>query len=218
MRALPRIFPPPLIYKDDWEIDPRLIPFSVTRQELIAIARIVAGARADTVENDPLSAEGQFAYIFGTRATRALWRKVKWLLHRSENIESVRHPTLDWSVTYQNVDLAASLFHDPLAISGKGVGSERFIDASQGDLFERDPVAPSVFKPENSGAWFYCVSVNGEDVRAELSRPIEIGSKNFKGFRERIFIIRDGEWPKLSKMPVPESGRPIEFEPVVTRK
>ena len=69
----------------------------------------------------------------------------------------------------------------------------------------------------NSGVWFYCVSVNGDDVRAELSRPISVGGGNFDGFFERIFIIRQGEWPDLAVMPLPTGGL-TEFEPVVTRK
>jgi hypothetical protein len=218
MPALPRIYPPPLIYRDDWEIDNRLVPFEVTRAELVEVARIVAAARADIVDDDPLSAEGLFAYILGTRSTRALWRRKGWLLHRAENIESVRHPKLDWMVTYQSVDIAASLLHPPRAISGKGAGADRFIDAAQGDLFASDEIKKkSHFKAENLGAWFYCVSVMGDDVRAELSRPIGIGSNNFDGFVERIFIVREGEWPKLAVMPLPEGGA-TEFEPVVTRK
>jgi hypothetical protein len=218
MPSLPKIHPAPLIYKEDWEIEPRLLPFKATRAELVEVARAVAGARADIVDNDPLTAEGQFAYIFGTRLTRALWRRKGWLLHRAENIESVRHPKLDWLVTYQSVDLAASLLHEPRAISGKGAGADRFIDAAQGDLFEsEESMRRSVFKPENLGAWFYCVSVDGDDVRAELSRPIGVGNGNFDGFIERIFIIREGEWPKLSVMPLPQGGA-TEFEPIVTRK
>src|SRR3984893_7304790 len=109
MPSLPRIRPAPLIYKEDWEIDSRLVPFDVTRPELVEVARAVVGARADAVDNDPLSAEGQFAYIFGTRSTRALWRRKGWLLHRSENIESVQHPKRDWLVRFQSVALAASV-------------------------------------------------------------------------------------------------------------
>lgn len=209
--------PSPLIYKEDWEIDPRLVPFDVTRAELVEVARAVVGARADTVDNDPLSAEGQFAYIFGTRSTRALWRTKGWLLHRAENIESVKHPKVDWLVTYQSVDLAAGLIHGPRAISGKGEGAGRFIDAAQGDLFASEEAAPSIFKPENLGAWFFCVSVNGDDVRAELSRPLRVSGGNFDGFIERIFIIRGGEWPKLSVLPIPDGG-PADFEPAVSRK
>jgi hypothetical protein len=218
MSALPKVYPPPLVYAEDSEIDARLLPFEATRAELVEVARIVAAARADTVDDDPLSAEGLFAYILGTRSTRALWRRKGWFLHRAENIESVRHPKFDWTVTYQSVDIAASLTNPPRAISGKGAGADRFIDAAQGDLLSSiEPKRESRFKAENLGAWFFCVAVNGDDVRAELSRPIGIGSNNFEGFIERIFIIRSGEWPTLAVMPLPEGGA-TEFEPVVTRK
>jgi hypothetical protein len=217
MPALPRIYPSPRLYREDWEIDARLVPFEVTRRELVEIARAVAGARADAVDNDPLSAEGQFAYIFGTRATRALWRQKGWVLHRAENIESVRHPKLDWLVTYQSVDVAASTLQWPRAISGKGAGANRFIDAAQGDLFGDESAGRSSFKSENLGAWFFCVSVSGGDVRAELSRPIGVAGGNFEGFIERIFVIRHGEWPELCVTRLP-AGDPAEFEPIITRK
>lgn len=217
---LHRIHPAPLIYTEDSEIDKRLVPFEVTRPELVEVARAVAGARADAVDNDPVTAEGQFAYIFGTRYTRAVWRRKGWLLHREEGIESVKHPKRDWKIIYQSVDIAASLIPEPRAISGKGAGADRLIDTAQGSLFTPEQLAAwnaSRWTPMNSGAWFYCVSVNGDDVRAELSLPIGVGGGNFEGFIERIFIIRDGEWPELAMMPLPEGG-PTEFEPVVTRK
>jgi hypothetical protein len=217
---LARSYPAPLIFAEDWEIDSRLVPFGVTRPELVEVARAVAGARADAVDNDPVTAEGQFAYIFGTRNTRALCRRKGWLLHREENIESVKHPKRDWKIIYQSVDVAASPVHPPRAISGKGAGADRLIDTAQGSLFTPEELLAgnsSRFRPMNSGVWFYCVSVNGDDVRAELSRPISVGGGNFDGFFERIFIIRQGEWPDLAVMPLPTGGL-TEFEPVVTRK
>src|SRR5437016_729730 len=138
---LPRILPAPLIYAKDWEIDKRLVPFAVTRPELVEVARAVAGARADSVENDPVTAEGQFAYIFGTRYTRAAWRRKGWLLHREESIEAVKHPERDWKVIYQSVDIAASLIHSPRAISGKGAGADRLIDTAQGNFFTPEQLA-----------------------------------------------------------------------------
>jgi hypothetical protein len=219
MPILSRIhYPPPLIYTEDWEIDSRLVPFQVSRPELVEIARAVQGARADSVENDPATAEGQFAYIYGTRYTRAAWRRKGWLLYRENNIESVRHPTLDWKIIYQNVDIAASLEHEPRAVSGKKSGSERLIDVAQGNLFPPEQFKEkSGFKQTNAGIWFYCVSVKGDDVRAELSLPLRVANGNFEGFAERIFIVRGGEWPELATMPLPEGGV-TEFEPVVTRK
>lgn len=182
--ALPRPRPATLIYREDWEIDARLVPFDATRPELVEVARAVVAARADAVENDPATAEGQFAYIFGTRSTRTLWRRKGWLLHREENIEAVKHPKIDWKVIYQSVDLASHVSHDPRAASGKGSGADRLIDAGQGSLFTPEQLAAghaSKFNPLNSGAWFYCVSVNGDDVRAELSLPIGISGNNFEG-------------------------------------
>jgi hypothetical protein len=211
-------YPPCLIYKDDWEIDARLVPFAVTRPELVEIAKGVLGARSESVENDPVTAEGQFAYIYGTRYMRTAWRRKGWLLWRENNIESVRHPKIDWKVVYQNVDIAAATEHDPRAVSGKKSGSERLLDLAQGSLFPPAKLeGKSIFKATNSGVWFFCVSVNGDDVRAELSLPLRVADGNFSGFVERIFIVRGGEWPELVRSPLPETA-PTDFEPVVTRK
>lgn len=214
---LARRYPHCLVYKEDWEIDARLVPFDVTRPELIEIAKGVLGARSESVENDPATAEGQFAYIYGTRYVRAAWRRKGWLLWRENNIESVRHPQIDWKVVYQNVDLAATVGHDPRAVSGKKSGSERLLDLAQGSLFPPEQLMGRAFKATNSGVWFFCVSVNGDDVRAELSLPLGVANGNFSGFAERIFIVRGGEWSDLARNPLPESA-PTDFEPVVIRK
>src|ERR1700730_17182141 len=50
MPSIATIHPAPLVYKEDWEIDSRLVPFDVTRPELVEIARAVVGARADAVD------------------------------------------------------------------------------------------------------------------------------------------------------------------------
>jgi hypothetical protein len=55
-------------YSENSEINLRLLAFDVTRNELVAVARAVVAARADTTDNDPATAEGQLAYIYGTRA------------------------------------------------------------------------------------------------------------------------------------------------------
>jgi len=207
------------IYAEEWEVDARLKPFGVTRRELVEVARGVVGARADAVENDPVTAAGLFAYIFGTRFLRSLFRTKGWLIHRKENIEAVRHPDRDLRVIYQSVDLAASRQHNPQAVSGKGSAADRIIDAAQGSLFTEEQLAAANVanvKQINVGVWFYCVSVEGDDVRAELSLPSSIEGGNFRGFIERIFIIRGGEWARLETKPDAEAA--AEFQPVITRK
>src|SRR3546814_1473540 len=74
---------------------------------------------------------------------------------------------------YQSVDVAASDFQSPKAISGKGAGAERAIDEAQGSLFALPEWEPDthVEVPINSGLWHFCVSVAGEDVRSEEHTP-----------------------------------------------
>ena len=65
------------------------------------------------------------------------------------------------------------------------------------------------------GIWFLCVSVNGDDVRAELSLPAGVGGGNFDGFIERIYIVRAGEWEALLRRDG-DGDEVADFEPVVT--
>lgn len=68
-----------------------------------------------------------------------------------------------------------------------------------------------------TGVWFFCVSVQGDEIRAELSLPSGISGGNFEGFIEHIFILGGGEWPADVIL---DSDRPdgIEFEPAVLRR
>jgi hypothetical protein len=207
-------------YLEPWDVDRRLSPFVVTRAELWRVVAGVVAARADAVENDPATAEGQFAYIYGTRLVRALFRTKGYLLYRQDNIEGVEHRERNLKVIYQNVDLAASWLHDPRPASAKGSGSDRMIDSAQGSLFTPEQLAsaePIKFEPINTGVWYFCVSIDGDDVRAELSLPSAIENGAFGKFIERIFIVGAGEWGDLVTKLRPDS-EPAEFQPVITRK
>jgi hypothetical protein len=207
-------------YIEPWDVDARLSPFGVTRAELGRVVAGVVAARADAVENDPATAEGQFAYIYGTRFSRALFRTKGYLLYRQDNIEGVEHPERNLKIIYQSVDLAASWLHDPRPLSAKGSGSDRIIDSAQGSLFTPDQLAYAEaikFEPINTGVWYFCVSVDGDDVRAELSLPSAIENGAFGRFIERIFIVGGGEWGDLM-MKLQPDATPAEFQPVITRK
>lgn len=65
--------------------------------------------------------------------------------------------------------------------------------------------------------WFFCVSVVGDDVRAELSLPSGVSGGNFKDFIERIFIVKKGEWENI-RLRTGEDSDAVDFEPVVVRK
>ena len=212
---------PARIFREDDEVDRRLADFGVNREELIDVVRAVVAARADAIDDDPASAEGLFAYIYGTRALRQVFKRHGWIRYREDNVESVRHPSRNLKVIYQSVDFAADWLHSPKAISGKGSGADRMILSGQTSLFREEDLQPIVKTPLpeiKSGAYFFCVSVDGDDVRAELSLPSGIAKGNFAGFIERIFIVRPGEWSDLNIFRDGGDGDAAEFEPVISRK
>lgn len=207
------------IYSDDWDIDARLSEFNVTRAELYAVVREVVGARGSTVPDDPLSAGGQFAYIFGTRYLRSLLRSKGWLVSRRDNIEANVHPDRNLKVVHQNVDGACNPLRTPQALSEKGSGSARAV--AQGYLFSEEEMSALALRATYlppTGTWFFCVSIDGDDVRAELSKATRVSGGNFDTFEERIFIVRKGEWDKIRVHGGDDASDAIELEPVVRRK
>jgi len=207
-------------YIEPSDVDTRLAPFGVTRAQLWRVVAGVVAARADAVENDPATAEGLLAYIYGTRFLRSLFRTKGYLFYRQDNIEGVERPDRNLKIIYQSVDLATSWLHDPQPLSAKGSGSDRVVDSALGSLFTPEQLASAetiTLAPVNSGVWYFCVSVDGDDVRAELSLPSAIENGAFGKFIERIFIVGGGEWGDLVTKLQPDGG-PAEFQPVITRK
>lgn len=200
---------------DDVSVTDRLADFGVTRQQLVDIAHGVAAARADATPDDPAFAEGMFAYMFGTRLLRQLFGSIGWIRVEENNVAAVKHPDRPLRVIYQNVDLAADALHEPQACSGKGAGADRVI--GQATLFPPDEMAAThdrMLAELQHGAWFFCVSVDGDEIRAELSLPSGLDKGNFSGFVERIFILSGGD--ALAKRADLPSG--IDFEPAVSRR
>ena len=208
------------IYQEDWSRDQRLRElFDVTRSELIDVVREVVGARADAVENDPNFTPGMFAYIHGVRNTRGLFRPKGWNNNRKRNVELVTHPERQLSIAYQSVDLAAVEGRTPQAISEKGTGSKRVVDDHQLSLFGTsglDQIDQSP-PPSMSGLWHLCVSINGNDIRAEISLFDGIENGNFKRCIERIFLLVEGEWDNLSDSDF-DNEDATEFKPVIRRR
>lgn len=208
------------IYSEEWAVDARLREvFDASRADFVPIIHEVVGARADAVDDDPINAPGTFAYIHGVRNTRGMFRSKGWHRYRKDGMELVKHPSRRLLVGYQSVDLAAVEEHDPQAISGKGSGARRVINEAQMNLFSNYElgVIEQSQPPIQTGLWHVCVSVDQEDVRAEVSLSSGVEDGNFRGFIERIFLIRKGEWSKFSILPE-DSYDAVEFEPTIIRK
>jgi hypothetical protein len=122
-------------------------------------------------------------------------------------------------IVFQNVDSACDDNRDPKAISDKGPAATRAVDLGQKNLFkEFDEEDERQKAREKASLWYFCVYINGDDVRAELAFPRSIEEKQFKDFNERIYIIKRGEWASIMPKENDDETPAQDFEIHVTRK
>jgi hypothetical protein len=200
----------PATFREDWEIDPRLDElFRLSRKEFWRVQFAAISARADFQPHHPSNAAGLLSYIFGTGALRDILcaKKSGYEINRSKNIESAYHPKTKLKVIFQNVDRACT-DNLPRPISNKGAASAEAVN-SQAELF------PELAEEDaNALVWYYC---SGMDGTAELLRPKSIEDGQFKGYHERIWIVRPGEWADVDLSDF-EGGSAAEFDVEITRK
>ena len=179
------------------------------------IIHTAVGARADVVPHHPVTAPGTFAYHWGTMALRDVFVPKGWVKDSTAGIESVYDPETGTKIIFQNTDSACEIY-DPKAISEKGIASERIVMWAQKGLFAE--IDEERQKRLNGPVWYFCLFVNGDDARAELSRPLAINRRQFKQFIERIFLLKHGEWNPI--VPSKKVEYPLfqEFDVPVTRK
>ncbi|NTJ45013.1 hypothetical protein G6L28_20720 [Agrobacterium larrymoorei] len=208
------------IYSQDYEAGVRLETLGLTAGDLIEVVKRSVAARASAVSTFPANAAGQLSYIFGTAAIRDVLLLKGWQIDRTGNIEATYNPAIGIKIVFQNADSACEDRRDPKAISEKGPAASKAVDSGQMYLFPEIEAAHAESQArENASLWYFFVHINGDDVRAELSFPKSIEDRQFKGFNERVYVIKPGEWMSISPESV-EDAEPIaqDFDIEVTRK
>lgn len=202
------------IFQEPEEITNKLSQFGISKEELLAVALEAASQRNNATPLQPINAPGTLSYIFGVEALRlAFMQKDGWESNRDKGIESVFNRDLNIKILFQNVDIACGKT-TPKAISEKGSGVKKLLETNpSGYLFnymqdEDDAEA-------NRNTWFFCVSSNNEEVRAELSLPHSIKNKQFSYFKERIFILSDNDWTPTEHDDLDDTE---DFDITITRK
>jgi hypothetical protein len=207
------------IFAQDYEIASRLDQLGLSASELIGVVHQAVAAKANFVLNQPLNAAGQLSYIYGTGALRDMLRTKGWEIDRTGSIEATFDPRTGIKIVFQNADSACDDRRDPKAISDKGPSASKAVDIGQYNLFaEFDVEDRAKHKKENASLWYFFVYINGDDVRAELSFPKHIEDGQFKGFNERIYIIKPDEWASMMPKQVDDEPDAQDFEINVTRK
>ncbi|QCL97659.1 hypothetical protein [Agrobacterium tumefaciens] len=208
------------IYAQDYEAGVRLETLGLTAGDLIEVVKRSVAARASAVSTFPANAAGQLSYIFGTAAIRDVLLLKGWQIDRTGNIEATYNPAIGIKIVFQNADSACEDRRDPKAISEKGPAASKAVDSGQMYLFPEIEAAHAESQArENASLWYFFVHINGDDVRAELSFPKSIEDRQFKGFNERVYVIKLGEWMSIAPESV-EAAEPIaqDFDIEVTRK
>ena len=207
---------PVRIVTEEWDVEARLAElFGASKAEMVAVASAAIGGRRDAVDDDPITAPGTLSYIYGTRALRRLFRPKEWKLNRIGGVESVFHAARGMKIVFQNADLAAEERRGPKAVSDKGNATELAVRLGQRNLFpelEQEEIAEAT-----ASVWYYFVSCEGDDIRAELSYPRAVVDGQFLGFHERIFIVKKGDLAKFNF----EAGGgepPQEFDFEITKR
>lgn len=188
---------PVIIRAEKAEAQSRVHALDLDPDLLFEVVKMAVSAAIDSTPDDPVNAPGTFSYIYGTRGLRQSFCGEVWLRDRSNSVESIFHPEKQLRVIFQNVDWAADPHRVPKPRSKKGAGSERACLGNQLRLDLPDPPAPADSDSDAGVMTFYLmVSHNGDDVRAELSRPV-VKDEKFVSFIERNFLIRGGEWNEI---------------------
>ena len=134
------------------------------------VAHAVLMARNEAVSVDPMNARGQLMYIRGTREIRSVFMRKGWTIDRTGNIEATCSAERGIKVIYQNSDSAADPKREPRAISGKGPAAVRMVEEGQMYFPEweerRQRQREETRKLETAAAWFFCASVDGEEIIA----------------------------------------------------
>lgn len=191
--------------------------FNSTRDQWIEIVKAAVAARARCTDNNAKSAPGYYAWDAGTVRARQIFRREGWQKGDHNGIETIWNPDLKKMVAVMNTDSGtADTMHSPKNRTWKGPASEKIVDLNnQGLLFGREEMGPLIEPPYS--LWYLCIYDDDGKVRAELSSPIEYKSGYVVEYSERIFILRDGEWEKVTIDSSPSSNEQ-EFDINVIRK
>jgi hypothetical protein len=179
------------VVEGELEVSRRLESFTLSIDQILAIARVARTWADDVSSLAPTNAAGTLAYIYGVTELRNQLVDGRWQVDRTCGVEAVINRELGIRIGYQNVDRACSITLPPHPRSAKGPASENLCGPT---LFEYAGVDPGPLTGVGTdGIPTYYVMV-GEDGSVELSHPV-ISNGTYKHFHERIFVSRpDDDW------------------------
>ena len=180
---------------EDVEVNARLRPFSLDRQILIDGIRMAVAAYGGCTDNDPPSARGYEPWRATTRGLRELLPSRGYERDDSGNFSTIKHVKHGIRIVVLNTDSKTGdprLEIFPRNRLKKGILHERAIGAP-----DWLPGLPNPFATAQLDIWYLCQHINDDKVLAELSRPDRIEDGFITSWRERILLLKPGDWKTL---------------------
>ncbi len=202
------------VLAEENEVVPRLEQLGLTKAILLEVIRAAVGARRNATPFHPVTTAGFNAWSEGTAHLRRILVSLGWRMSDRDNIASIYNAETETKIIFQNAERAGDVLNDPIANSRKGAGAARAVEQAQYDLFPE--VRNRQIEEAQAKLWCLFVMAEGDDVRAELSRPIAINGEQYDEFHERIVLVRYGEWQGLDLSD--DSEPPLDFDVTVSRK
>ncbi len=207
------------------EVLNRLDELGWTRDELLEVVEAMVSARHSCTDNDPSSAPGWMSWKDGTRRLREIGRSKGFDKAEIDQIPCVVDLKRKLRFSVSNTDDGTAVEgRTPQNQSKKGVGTDRAVNDNQGTLFDaadmpRVPLSKIRPQPGILVSWFLLVYCVGDDIRAELSCPVEFDGGFFTDFSERIVLIgpNDDGGVKVRRDD-PRDGSGSDFDIPVSRK
>lgn len=219
--------PTPIVRSETFEADIRLTDLGLSRSAILEVLAVAFAEHGNCNENDPAGSRGLAVYRWCVRGLREQYRSAGWDLDRTGGIETIVHHEKKIRIAVINTDAATCNPHIiPQNSSRKGPNSERAA-ATNAQMFpgaEEWPVVAKDGRPvvtDDYATWHLCVHIDGNELRAELSLLVDFNSGFFCDARERIFLVKNGEWNPLSiefSDEEPGASGASEFDVAVRRK
>ncbi len=191
-----------VITRDPRFVDRRLQrDFDTTREQLIEIVKAAVAARGQSTDDSPRSAAAYYAWAAATTRLRQVFRQKGWDKGDENGIETVVCHERKTQIAVLSTDRwTADERRPPRNRTIKGPASEKIIDLNeQFEFFSPEEMGQIASSPY--ALWYLCIYDNGSKVRAEISKPIEFLGGYITKYSERIFLLQEGDWEKVTIAP-----------------
>ena len=186
---------PMFLKVEEVEVNARLRHFSLDRDVIVDAIRMGVAAYGGVTANDPPSAKGFEPWRFTTRGLRELLSSRGYERDDSGNFSTIKHVGHGIRIVTLNADCRTGAPNPevwPRNRLRKGILHERAIGAA-----DWLPGLPNPYVTNELDIWYLCQYIDGDKVLAELSRPDRIEDGFITSWRERIVILKPGDWKNV---------------------